>query len=121
MNTPDLRDFDGALAYFIPDLRLDDTDIFHSARADQPFATTGVNSPEIDRLLESIAVTTDRAQGWSLWREYQAALIAEQPYTFVFFPDRLIGLNRRVRGAVMDVRGELVNLREWYLEEASRP
>jgi len=121
MNTPGLRDFDGALTYFIPDLRLDDTDVFHSARASQPFATTGVTSPEIDRLLESITLATDREEGRALWREYQTALIAEQPYTFVFFPDRLIGVNRRVRGAVMDVRGELVNLREWYLEEASRP
>ena len=56
----------------------------------------------------------------AVWREYQEALIEEQPYTFFYFQSRLDGVNRRVRDVVMDVRGEWVNVKDWNLDPASR-
>jgi hypothetical protein len=29
-------------------------------------------------------------------------------------------VNKRVRGAVMDVRGDWANIKDWYLDPASR-
>ena len=51
-------------------------------------------------------------------REHE--LIQEQPYTYFYFPDRLEGVNRRVRNVVMDARGEWLNIKDWYLDPASR-
>lgn len=120
INTPDLRDFDGVVMGWVVEFKLDDTDLFHSDRIDQPFAWSGTNNPEIDRLLVELKGTVDRAEARALWDEYQSVLVEEQPYTFFYFRQRLDGVNRRVQNAVMDARGEWTNIREWYIDPASR-
>ncbi|MBM4183278.1 MAG: hypothetical protein FJ207_03530 [Gemmatimonadetes bacterium] len=120
INTPTLRDFDGVVMGWVTEFKLNDMDLFHSARIDQPYAWVGTHNPEIDRLLEQLSVTVDREEAKEVWREYQAAIVEEQPYTYFYFPDRLDGVNRRVRGAVMDARGEWLNIKDWYIDPASR-
>jgi peptide/nickel transport system substrate-binding protein len=118
--TSSARDFDGVMIGWNVEFKLDDTDLFHSERIDQPYAWSGTKNPEIDRLLEAISRTADREEAKALWREYQNVLAQEQPYTFFYTQSRLDGVNRRVQGVVMDVRGEWVNLKDWYLDPASR-
>jgi peptide/nickel transport system substrate-binding protein len=120
INTPDLRDFDGVVMGWVTEFRLDDTDLFHSGRIDEPYAWAGTENPELDRLLDRLAVETDRDVAAPLWEEYQEALIEEQPYTFFYFSERLDAWNRRVHDVVMDQRGEWVNVREWYIDPGSR-
>ena len=120
INTPDLRDFDGVVMGWVVEFKLDDIDLFHSDRIDQPYAWSGTNNPVIDRLLVELSATTDRAEGERLWAEYQAAILEEQPYTYFYFPDRIDGVNRRLRGLEMDARGEWQNFREWYIDPAAR-
>jgi peptide/nickel transport system substrate-binding protein len=117
--TSQTREFDGVVMGWGVEFKLDDTDLFHSARIDQPYAWSGTRNPEIDRLLEAISLTTDREEAKALWREYQNVLAQEHPYTFFYTMSRLDGVNRRVQGVVMDVRGEWVNLKDWYLDPAS--
>jgi peptide/nickel transport system substrate-binding protein len=120
ITTPELRDFDGVLMALGAEFKLDDTDFFHSRRIDQPYAWSGTSSPELDRLLEELSVAVDREKAKALWTEYQNVLIHEQPFTFFYFPDRLDAVNERVRDVVMDTRGDWVNIKDWYLDPASR-
>jgi len=120
INTPELRDFDGVVMGWVTEFKLDDTDLFHSARIDQPYAWSGTKNPEIDRLLEVLTSTVDRDQAIPIWREYQRVLSEEQPYTFFYYPDRLDGINRRLRDVEMDARGEWINIRKWWLDPAAR-
>ena len=120
INTPELRDFDGVVMGWVVEFKLDDIDLFHSERIDQPYAWSGTENLEIDRLLEELSITADRSEAMALWKEYQELLIEEQPYTYFYFPDRLEGINRRVKGVEMDARGEWLNIKDWYLDPASR-
>ena len=120
INTPDLRDFDGVVIGWVTEFKLDDMDLFHSERIDQPFAWSGTRNPEIDRLLEAIGVTVDREEAKQLWAEYQKVLSEEQPYTYFYFPDRLDGVNERVEDVQMDARGEWINIRKWWIDPAQR-
>jgi peptide/nickel transport system substrate-binding protein len=120
ITSPEARDFDGVVMSFVTDFRLDDTGLFHSERLDEPYAWSGTQNPEIDGLLEALATTTDREVALPLWREYQRVLAQEQPYTFFYYPDRLAGVNKRVRDVHMDVRGEWVGIRNWWVDPASR-
>ncbi|MEX2465841.1 MAG: ABC transporter substrate-binding protein [Gemmatimonadota bacterium] len=120
INTSDLRDFDGVVIGWVTEFKLDDTDLFHSDRIDEPYAWAGTQNPEIDRLIDTLSVTLDREAAIPLWAEYQRVLAEEQPYTFFYFPERLDGVNRRVRNVVMDQRGEWVSIRNWYIDPASR-
>jgi len=113
---PARRDFDAVVLSWVTDFRLDDTDLFHSSRADQPYGFAGTRDSTLDSLLERLPLITDRDEARPLWRDYQAALRDVQPFTFFYAPDRLVGVNRRVHGVVMDARGEWLGLRRWWLD-----
>ena len=114
------RDFDGVVMGWVVEFKLDDTDLFHSDKFEDPYAYSGTQRPDIDRLLEQIPLTVDRAEAIPLWREYQELMIDEQPYTFIYFPDRLDGVNRRLNNVQMDVRGEWLTINEWQIAPEDR-
>jgi peptide/nickel transport system substrate-binding protein len=116
INTPELRDFDGVVMGWVTEFKLDDTDLFHSERIDQPYQWAGTDNPEIDRLLDQLGLVVDREEAQPLWAEYQRAIAEEQPYTYFYFPDRLDGVNRRLKNVVMDARGEWISIRDWHLD-----
>ena len=62
----------------------------------------------------------DRDVARPLYAEYQRLLVEEQPYTYLYFPERLSGVNKRVKGLVMDARGDWQNIKDWYIDPASR-
>jgi peptide/nickel transport system substrate-binding protein len=112
---PERRDFDGVILSWVTDFRLDDTDLFHSSRADEPYGFAGIADPTLDAFLERLPLIQDRSQARRMWRAYQEALAEAQPFTFFYAPDRLTGIRRRVRGVRMDARGEWLDLRRWWL------
>ena len=116
INDSEARDFDGVVMAWLASFKVDDTDLFHSDRIDTPFAWAGTQNPEIDDLLTRLSAIVDRDEAAPLWKEYQHALAQEQPFTFFYYPERLDGVNRRLRGVVMDARGEWLNLKDWWIE-----
>ena len=120
INTPDLRNFDGVVMGWVVEFKLDDMDLFHSDRIDQPFAWSGTRNPEIDRLLVELGTAVDRAVARELWAEYQNVVIEEQPYLFFYFPSRLVGVSSRMENVTMDQRGVWLNVKDWYIDPAAR-
>ncbi len=114
------RDFDGVVMGWVVEFKLDETDLFHSDRIDQPYAWSATENPEMDRLLDELSKVTDRDEARELWSEYQGVLVEEQPYTYFYFRDRLNGVNRRLQNVEMDARGEWLNIKDWYIDPASR-
>jgi len=114
------RDFDGVVMGWVTEFRVDDTDLFHSDKIDDPYAFSGTRNPTLDRLMESLPLVVDRTEAAPLWREYQYEILREQPYTFVYFQDRLDGVNTRLRGVTMDARGEWINIKDWWIDPARR-
>lgn len=117
---PETRDFDGVVMGWFTEYRVDDSGLFHSDNSNGPWAFSGTNNPEIDRLLDELSAEMDRDAAMPLWAEYQRAVNQEQPYTYFYFPQRITGVNRRLQNVVMDARGEWLNVRNWYLDPASR-
>ena len=118
--TSEERSFDGVVLSWVAPFVVNDAALFQSDRINEPFAFSGTRSDELDDLMRRIHQTTDASLLAPLLAEYEDAVIDEQPYTFLFYPDRIVGLNRRIQGVEMDVRGEWINLREWWIPEAER-
>jgi len=114
------RDFDGVVMAWFTEYRVDDSGLFHSDNINGPWAFSGTQNPEIDRLLDELSGEMDRDAAMPLWAEYQRTVNEEQPYTYFYFPRRINGVNKRLHNVEMDARGEWLNIRNWYLDPASR-
>jgi peptide/nickel transport system substrate-binding protein len=115
INTPEVRDFDGVVIGWVAEFRLDDTDLHHSRNLDQPYGWSGTNDPRLDILLDTLPLIVDRAEAIPLWHAYQELLVEVQPYTYLYFPLRRAGLNRRLQDVVLDARGEWAGIQEWWI------
>ena len=109
------RDFDGVAMAFVVDFRLDDADFFHSEKIDRGYAWSGTTRPEIDHYLDRLPLILDYDEARAAWSEYQKLLLDEQPYTFLWFSERLVGKRTRLENVVVDVRGEWLNAKDWWI------
>lgn len=114
------RDFDGVLMSWISDFKLDDRDLFLSSRVNGQYALSGTHDPAMDKLLDTLQLVVNRRRAKPLWIEYEREQARVQPYTFLYYVERLVGLRRALHGASMDARGEWVNVRHWWLDPAAR-
>ena len=76
---------------------------------------TGFHASSLDSLLR---LATDAAAGEPrrrAWASVQAALDSLAPATWLYHARGVQGVSRRVRGAKMDLRGELVTVHDWSL------
>jgi len=84
---------------------------------DTPFNYTGFRNPEVDRNFElAQAQPTDEAAA-PYWRAAAAAIVAEQPYTWLFYFDQVYGVSRRIRNTRIDTLGTFQNIHEWWIPE----
>jgi peptide/nickel transport system substrate-binding protein len=120
LQTPDLRDFDAVVIGWVTEFRIDDTDLFHCDKRDDPFQWVGHCDPETDRLLEALPRIVDREQAKPLWAEYQRKVARDQPYTFLYFQERLEGVSERLRNVDPDARGDWVGANKWWILPSAR-
>lgn len=120
INTPDVRDFDAVVIGWRVEFRLDDHEMLHSSSADDPFGWPGIQDPDLDRLLDRLQLVTDREEATPLWREYQYRLLETQPVMYLYFIDRLAGVNQRLRGVELDIRGEWASIQDWWIPAEER-
>jgi peptide/nickel transport system substrate-binding protein len=109
--------FVGSLALPLPIAVLRDT--FHCARIEQLRQYSGICDPELDELLDSIPTVMDPSESQVMWHRYQARLAELQPYTFLFHPHEVLGVDNRLRNVQPDARGIYTEAARWWL--APRP
>lgn len=115
VNDPDLRDFDALIIGWVTEFRIDDSDLFHCDKRNDPFQWVSYCNPETDVLLDSLPKIVDRDAALPVWREYQRRIAYDQPYTFLFFQERLEGAHNRLRNVELDARGDWVGVERWWL------
>lgn len=116
--TSPARDFDALVMGWESDYRANLRDIYHSAALAGPFQIAGYANPEVDSLIDRIAVTMDREAAVPLYIRLQTILRDEQPWGYLYyFPDFEVA-RTRLRGVEMDERGVFVNVGQWWLSDA---
>lgn len=117
---PEKRDFDALIVGWIPEFRLDDSDLFSCAKRDNPLTWAGYCDARTERLLDTLPRIAERAAALPLWRRYQERIAEQQPFTLLYYPRRLEGVANRLRDVHPDARGDLVGVERWWLEPGSR-
>jgi peptide/nickel transport system substrate-binding protein len=114
------RDFDAVLIGWRTEFRIDDSDLLHCDKRDQQFQWVGHCDPQLDVLLDTLPLIASREAAMPLWREYQRRVAESQPYTFVYFTERLHGVHNRLRNVNPDPRGDWVGVDRWYITPSER-
>lgn len=120
INDPVRRDFDALVIGWVTEFRIDDANLFHCERHDEPYQWVSHCNARLDALIDTLPRITDRAEALPLWSEYQRLLAEDQPYTILFFQRRIEGVHNALRNVHVDARGDWVSVDQWYLHPAHR-
>jgi peptide/nickel transport system substrate-binding protein len=117
---PKGRDFEAVLSSWVDYFRKDERDILYSKNLDRPYQYVQFANPRVDFLIDTTGVMTDRQAALPFWKEYQHLVVQESPYTVLYYPQRTAAINRRLNGAEMDIRGDLITVAKWWIDPAAR-
>jgi peptide/nickel transport system substrate-binding protein len=110
-----VKDFEAALLGWSADLFADPSSIWHSDTEDRTYEFNMVSyaNPRVDELLDEGLRTTDPREAAKIYQEVQALIYADQPYTFLWWTDRVVALKDSVEGEEIDMVAMLHHLHEW--------
>lgn len=109
------RRFEAFVLGWTTEFNSDDRVLFACSALDGPFQWSGYCNPRVDELLDELSSIQDRSTALPLWYEYQEIIQRDQPYTFLYYGVQANGVSHRLRNVEMDIRGDFVNAREWYV------
>ena len=108
--------FDLLLAGIPGDLSLSQINgLFASAQRGGALDYTGFHSPALDAALAAAADAGSEPARREAWVRVQMMLDSLAPATWLYHSRGVQGVTRRLSGAHMDLRGELVTLHDWTL------
>lgn len=107
------RNFDAYIGGWSASLYVDPTPIFHSSATDI-FNYNHYSNPEVDRLIEQGREEIDPQKAAPIWKEMQELVYRDQPYTFLFWIDRIVAINDRFENVTPVPLSSLYGLENWY-------
>jgi len=113
------RRFDAFLLSWQQGFVLDERDQWACDRIGRPLQFTSYCNPVLDAVMDSIPRSTDRTDQGRLLRRYNELLANDQPFTFLYVERRADALRRSLQGVAPDFRGELADVRSWWLLEGA--
>jgi peptide/nickel transport system substrate-binding protein len=113
------RNFQAVLLAWNSSVRPNLRNTFHSAERDALFGFAGYANPRVDSLIDGVQFAHNRDEAAPLYAELQRLLRDEQPWGFLYYYSDLVLLRDRVQDVHMDVRGALVNVRDWWVTDAA--
>jgi peptide/nickel transport system substrate-binding protein len=94
-------------------------DISDQWRGDNVFNYTSFNDPEVSRLFDQALGQPTEELAAPFWVDAAARIVQQQPYTWLFWMDIVMGVNDRVRNTKVDTYGAYQNIHEWWIRGAA--
>ncbi len=112
------RRFEAIILGWTVPLDPDAFDVWHSSKtAPQELNFISYKNMEVDALLEKARSTFDQKQRKKYYGRFQEILAEDQPYTFLYVPDELIIISKRIRGIEPAPIGLGHNFIKWYVPQ----
>jgi peptide/nickel transport system substrate-binding protein len=110
------RRFDAMILGWGIGLDPDQYEIWHSSKmGPDDLNTVSYQNPVVDELLEKGRASCHQAERKKYYDRLQEILAEDLPIIFLYFPDALPAVARRVHGIVESPNGIRFNMREWYV------
>lgn len=108
------KDYQAVLAGFSVSLSSDLTDMWSP---ESPYNFASYNNPETLAIFAQAQAATDEAQANTLWKQAAVRLIADRPYTWLYYLDGVVGVHDRLQGVRVDTYGAYQNTWEWWVKD----
>jgi peptide/nickel transport system substrate-binding protein len=110
------RKYDAWIAGFRLPLQMELDAWWSSDLKRSPFNLVGFRHPRVDEILKAVKERDEQSEAGALWKEFQVIVHEEQPYTFLFWINELVGVNKRVKGTHIGILGTTHKAWEWQVE-----
>lgn len=110
------RDFDTVLLSWKTGYSVNPSQVWHSDAIDNGYNLGAYRNPRVDSLLFVARQENDRARAKPLWQAFQRLVAEDCPYVFLYNQDNTAVIRKRLQNVKMDVRGYLINVEDWFLE-----
>ncbi|MEX2583921.1 MAG: ABC transporter substrate-binding protein [Gemmatimonadota bacterium] len=82
-----------------------------------PFNDVSYDNPEVQRLFAIALEQPTEEEAAPYWREAASLIVADQPYTWLYYYDTPYAVNNRLQGTVVNTLGQYQQVWEWYIDE----
>ena len=110
-------DFDAYIGGWRLPTKLDLAVTFSSQAVEEGVNFGRYRNPELDEILERIAAAPDYRNAVPTVEQALDILHQDQPYTFLYWQDRLAGTSVRIQGAQPNAQSALFRLSDWALRQ----
>lgn len=117
----DKKNFEAVVMGWSTGLDPDNFGIWHSSQQKEgQYNFCSYNNPEVDRLLIEGRRTFDFAKRQAIYQKIHAQIAADVPYVFLYCPDELLAIHKRIQGPEVAPAGLSWNFREWWVEKSKQ-
>jgi peptide/nickel transport system substrate-binding protein len=95
-------------------------DTFHSESIEGKYNMGSYSHPRVDELIDAGDTARTSEAAAPHWRELQAQLHDEQPYSILYELDYSIGVSQRLQGVHVDVRSIFIAVENWWIAPDGR-
>lgn len=114
------HEFDAFVGSLRESTKVDLRSVLHTTAATGGYNYGLYSNAELDSLIDRARVTVDSKVARDLWQKAQQIVHRDQPFTFLFEPDRIHAVPRRLTGPKPSPRSAYLNLEEWAWEPEPR-
>jgi len=108
------KDFDALVGGWSADLFVDPSSKWHSS-PDQVYNFVSYDNPQVDTLIDQGLSQPDPAQAALSWRQLQASIYRDQPYTFLWWVDEVVAVHGRFRDVEVHPFSAFHHLHRWWV------
>jgi peptide/nickel transport system substrate-binding protein len=111
------RDFDAVLLSWKTGYTVNPSPLWHSNAIAGGYNFVSYRNPDVDSLLAVARREREAARAKTLWHEFQRLVAEDCPYVFLFSQENAGVARQRIKNITMDVRGYLINVEEWTVDD----
>jgi peptide/nickel transport system substrate-binding protein len=108
------KDFDALVGGWSADLFVDPSTQWRSG-PEQVYNFVSYANPEVDALIERGLAEPDPGAASAIWRDLQATIYRDQPYTFLWWVDEIVAVDGRFQGVAVHPSSPFYHLHEWWV------
>jgi peptide/nickel transport system substrate-binding protein len=113
----DAGDFDASLTAYTEGTKIELASVWATPSSEGgSYNFAGYSNPEVDGLIAEADAAADFRTAKPILDRIQELIVADQPVTFLYESDKLVAVNRRIRGARINSSSVFFNADEWTVE-----